>query len=1057
MKFQNYDSQKIEKEILSFWQKDKIVEKLRERNKSGKKFYFLQGPPYTSGRIHLGHAWNMALKDTVLRYKRMQGFKVWDRMGYDMHGLPTEQKTMAKLGLKDKQDIEKFGLKKFTKECQKFCIEMMQKMDEDFKRVGATLDFTDSYQPIKKEFMEAEWWLIKKAHEKKRLYQGLRTMHWDAATQTAVAKHELEYKQITDTSIFVKFPLNGKKNNSLIIWTTTPWTIPLNLAVMVNPEMNYLNVEVNFSKENSNEKETWFIAEELLESVMEKADIKEKEYRIKNKLLGKDLAGWQYDHPLLVKKFLPEELQQNPKLFTILLSKEHVDASAGTGLVHCAPGCGPEDYEVGHKNNIPPFNCVNESGLFENFGQFSGWRAKLDDLKFIEAIDEAGALLTKEKYVHDYPHGERSKQPVIFRTTKQWFFKVEDLKEKLLKTNEKIYWNPEAGKNAFRSWLENLRDNSITKQRYWGTPVPIWQHVDKEGNEDHIVIGSITELEKLSGQKINGMHIPEIDKIVIKKENKEYRRIPDVLDVWIDAGTVSWNCLNYPTREDLFKEYFPADFILEGKDQIRGWFNLLMITSFLGFDKPSFKNVFMHGFVTDVSGVKMSKSLGNIISPYEVIDKHGADVLRYYMGQTNAGEDINFSWEECKVKERNLHVLWNVHKLLINLSHENELNPAKLEGKKLTKKRSIEEDYILSKLNSTIQNVTNLLEEYRLDEIIMPLEELFLELSRTYIQMVRDKSSIGTKEEKEVCVYTIYQVLIEGLKMFSLVFPFISEALYLNLKDEFNLNEQSISHFSWPKSDKKLLKIKLENEFEIMKQVIQSSLAAREKSKLGLRWPIKELVIVTKDKTINKAVKNLVEIIKKQINTKSVVVKNNLPGVKTTIKPNYRNIGKTYGKLSPQIITILTKNAEKIAKIMEKENKYEFKISKDTIKITNEMLSFEHEEPSGFSGADFKQGSAYINTERTFELEAEGYSREVTRNIQQARKKAGLQKTDQIKLSIQSNKVMIENLKLFETEIKDKVGAVEIIISSSQVKNKFKFTEEFKVKNESFSINFNLM
>ena len=1051
MKYENYDPQKIEKEILSFWQKNKVVEYLRERNKSGKKFYFLEGPPYTSGHIHIGHAWNMALKDIVLRYKRMQGFKVWDRMGYDMHGLPTEQKIMTKLNLNDKQDIEKYGVKKFTTECNKFCIEMMQKMNEDFKRVGSTLDFTEPYQPIKTKFMEAEWWLIKKAYEKKRLYQGLRTMHWDAATQTAVAKHELEYKQVTDTSIFVKLPLVGKKDNFLVVWTTTPWTIPLNLAVMVNPKMSY--VEVNILKN----KETWFIAKELLESVIQKAGIEKENYKIKKKYFGKDLSGWKYDHPLNIKEFLPDELQNNSKLFSILLSKEYVDASAGTGLVHCAPGCGPEDYEVGHKNGIPPFNCVNESGLFENFGQFSGWRAKLDDQKFITAIDEAGALLAKEKYIHDYPHGERSNQPVIFRTTKQWFFKVEDLKEKLLQANEKIYWNPEAGKNAFRSWLENLRDNSITKQRYWGTPVPIWQHIDKDGNENHIIVGSVEELENLSGQKVTEMHVPEINKITIEKNGKKYTRIPDVLDVWIDAGTVSWNCLNYPVKEDLFKELFPADFILEGKDQIRGWFNLLMIASFLGFDKPSFKNVYMHGFVTDISGTKMSKSLGNIISPYEVIDKYGADVLRYYMSQTNAGEDINFSWEECKVKERNLNILWNVHKLLINLAKENGVNPTKLNEKKLIKNLAIEENYILSKLNSTINKVTNLLEKYRLDEIIIPIEELFLELSRTYIQMVRDKSSIGTREEKEACIYSIYQVLIEGLKMFSIISPFISETIYLNLKDEFNLNQESISHFTWPKSNTKKINLKLEENFEIIKQIIQSSLAAREKAKLSLRWPIKELVVVTKNKQVSKAVKTLSNIIVMQINTKSVIIKDNLPNVKTTIKPDYRNIGRKYGKFSPKIIETLNENTNKVLASIEKSNKYEFKIGKDKIKIVSDMLSFSHKVPDGFSGSDFKQGSTYVNIERTTELEAEGYSREVTRNIQQARKQAGLKKTDQIKLFIQTSKNMVDNLKQFKSEIKDKVGAFEITISLNQVESKFKFNKEFKIKKESFSISFNLM
>ena len=355
-------------------------------------------------------------------------------------------------------------------------------------------------------------------------------MHWDAATQSAVAKHELEYKQVTDTSLYMKFPHRTRKNTFFIIWTTTPRTIPLNLAIMVNPELYYTEVKV--------QGETWILAKERVQYVLRKAG--QEEYTISKEYLGTELEGQYYDHPLHIKPFLPQDLQKNPRLFSVLLSAEYVDAVSGTGLVHCAPGCGPEDYEVGHQYHIPPFNCVNADGLFQNFGPFTNWKAKLDDKKFIDAIEQSGSLLAKEAYSHEYPHGERSHQPVIFRTTKQWFFKVEDLRQKMLAANKNVYWNPQSGKNAFISWLENLRDNSITKQRYWGTPVPIWQADDG----DYLVLGSVEELEKLSKTKVKNMHIPDIDQITITKNKKIYKRIPDVLDVWIDAGTVSWNCLD---------------------------------------------------------------------------------------------------------------------------------------------------------------------------------------------------------------------------------------------------------------------------------------------------------------------------------------------------------------------------------------------------------------------------------------------------------------------------------------------------------------------------------
>ncbi len=1039
MKFPEYTHLELEPHILGYWQKNKIVEKLRAKNAKKPKFYFLQGPPYTSGRIHLGHAWNMGLKDMVLRYKRMQGYNVWDRMGYDMHGLPTEQKVMAKFSLKNKEDIQKFGVKKFAEECRKFCTDMMQGMNTDFLRIGATLDFTNPYQPITQQFMEAEWWLIKQAHAKSRLYQGLRTMHWDAATQTAAAKHELEYKEITDTSIYMKFPHRSRKNTFFIIWTTTPWTIPLNLAIMVNPELYYAEAKVGG--------ETWIIAKDRLQHAMAKAG--EEEYTVLKEYLGKELEGQQYDHPLKVKQFLSQELQKNPRLFSVLLSTEYVDATTGTGLVHCAPGCGPEDYEVGHQYHIPPFNCVNEEGVFTNFGSLTGLRAKLDDRKFIDAIERSGALIAKEQYVHEYPHGERSHQPVIFRTTKQWFFKVEDLKEKMLTANEKVYWNPQGGKNAFTSWLENLRDNSITKQRYWGTAVPIWQAEDG----DYIVVGSVAELEKLSQMKVKNMHIPDIDQITITKNKKIYRRIPDVLDVWIDAGTVSWNCLDYPQDKRLFATYFPPDFILEGKDQVRGWFNLLMVASFLALDKPAFKNVYMHGFLNDVSGVKMSKSLGNIITPDELLQKHGADVLRCYMCQTTAGEDINFSWDECAVTQRTLFIFWNIHKLLLNLARENECNPFSLKLSAMEKLMNVEEKYIFSKLHSTIQQVTNLMEEYRLDEAIAPLENLFLELSRTYIQLVREKSAVGNAEEKEVCMYTIATILLEGLKMFSVIAPFVTEAMYLNLKERFNLPEESISHYVWPKVNAKKIAKKLERHMESAQQIIQASLSAREKAKLGVRWPVKEIVIVSEQKGLKETIELLKENIATQLNVKSIVLRSTLPGLKATIKPNFGKIGPAYGELSPQIITRLTVDSpETVLSHIEREGSYTFTVEDKNVSITKDMLFIQHIVPQPFIEAEFKQGYIYLNTERTPELETEGYVREVMRQIQQLRKEAGLQKTDAIVLHLKINSALLEGFMKYKKDIQEKVGAKRLDVSQIDSTKKYAHSGAFVIKQEKFSV-----
>lgn len=1036
MRFQDYNFRELEPQMLEYWAQHDIVGQLRKKNAGKPKFYFLEGPPYTSGRIHLGTAWNMVLKDLVLRYKRMQGMNVWDRMGYDMHGLPTEQKVMAKLQLKDKADIERFGVKKFQQECLKFCQEMMEKMNVDFVRLGATLDFSNPYQPIKKEFMDAEWWLIRQVHKQGRLYQGLRTMHWDAAAQSAVAKHELEYKQVTDISIYVKFHHKSRENTYFIVWTTTPWTIPLNLAVMVNPDLEYADVLIG--------KEIWIMASSLVSEVMKKAGV--EQYSIQKQYLGKELEHQHYIHPLGLEPYLPEELRNNRRLFSVLLTREYVDASTGTGLVHCAPGCGPEDYEVGHLYHLPPFNCVNEQGVFENFGPFNGWKAKTDDGKFTAALQECSAIVAKEPYVHDYPHGERTHEPVIFRTTKQWFFKVEDLKEKIVAANETIYWYPESGKNAFRSWLENLRDNSITKQRFWGTPVPIWLC---EETGKYIVVGSLAELEKLSGKKVPEMHIPDLDEITITRRGKVYRRIPDVLDVWIDAGTVSWNCLDYPQNKKLFPRLFPADFILEGKDQIRGWFNLLMVASFLAFEKPSFKNVYMHGFITDVEGVKMSKSLGNVISPDDLIEKHGVDVLRYYLIGTTAGEDLNFSWEEAGLKGRNLIIIWNIHKLLISLAKENQYNPFAISAAKMKKHFRTEEKYILSLLHSTIQKVTALLQAYKLDEAVAPLEELFLELSRTYVQFVRDKISLGSEAEKEACLHALSTVFLETLKMFSAIAPFISEAMYLNLKEEFNLPAESISHYPWPKADSRKIDATLEMEMRLAKQIIQAAASAREKAKLGLRWSVKEVVIVSNNPEVSSVVKDLKNILKRQINCKEIHSRNTLPGMAVQIKPNPGKIGPAFGKSSPVVISkILAEKPEAILQQLEEKGHYTIMLGQQEVHLTSEMVEIIRTVPAPYVEGEFKQGMVYLNNERTPELEAEGYAREVMRQVQQLRKNAGMQKWEYIYLYVKVTEEMKLRLENFKDDIKEKVGAKTIEISPADPTTKYKHQEEFSVKQE---------
>ena len=1037
-----YNAIQVEEKTLKFWKDKEIYQKRREQNKDNSPFYYLDGPPYANGKVHLGTALGKAMRDSLMRYKRMQGLDVWDRAGYDTHGLPTAHKIQQKYKLKDKKDIEKFGVLKFVKTCKKFCQDNIKIMNEDFTRLGVWMDFENAYKTFDDSYIEGEWWLIKKAHEKNRLYEGMKTMHWCAECGTALAKHELEYKNVFDESIFVKFPVKNTKNEFIIIWTTTPWTIPFNLAVMVNPDLEYIRAKVD--------KEIWIIAKDLANILI--SSVANKKFKIIETFKGKKLEGLKYAHPL-ESEISPFKDIKAKKLHTILLSKEYVDLNAGSGLVHCAPGCGPEDYEVGHRNKLPAFNNINEKGVFpKTMGKFAGLTAKKDDSKFIKELEKRGSLIGANEVEHDYAHCWRCHKPVIFRTTKQWFFKIEDLKEKMKELNKDIKWVPDwAGNRQFDSWLNNLRDNSITRQRYWGAPVPIWKC---EKCKKYIVVENKKELEKLSGQKVEELHIPWIDKITIKCEcGKEKTRIPDILDVWIDAGVASWTCLDYPQKRKNFKKLWPADFILEGKDQIRGWFNLLFVSSMLGMNKPSYKAVYMHGFIQDSKGRKMSKSLNNYILPAEVIEKYGADTFRYFMtASSKPGHDINYNPEGLKLKHKNLGVLWNIHNYLIQLSKELKTNPTKIDAILVKNSHSIEEKYILSKLNSTIKKATELFEEYKLDEVPIILEDFFLDLSRTYIQLIREKIT-ESNEEKEVVLHTLYTCTLELIKLFSTICPFISEEIYQNLRYEFNLKQQSIHLFDWPKYKEKEIDKQLEKNMDVINNVIQTGLAVREKIQLGVRWPLKEAIVITKDKEIAKGVEILGDIIKNQLNVKEIKVEHEMPLVKQKLKANYQKLAPVFKDKTPIIVsTLLTESGECILNHFEKEGKFLMKAGKDKFELRPEHIIIEREVPYPFKEGEFKKGLIYLNQERTEKLEAEGFAREVIRRIQELRKTAGLNKTDKITLFIKSDVDFVELLNTEKQNIKQKVGAENLKISELNPAKKHKHNSKEKVKKQKFEL-----
>ncbi|MBU0980163.1 MAG: isoleucine--tRNA ligase [Nanoarchaeota archaeon] len=1015
-----YDPQQVEEGILKFWSDGGIFQKARDKVKGNKPYYFLDGPPYTSGKMHIGLAWNKSLKDALLRYKRMRGFDVWDRAGYDMHGLPTELKVQDKLGLKHKDEIPGFGVQKFMDECRTWCTDNMKIMNKDFTRLGVWMDFENAYMSISKEFMEGEWWLVKKAHENKRLYKGKKVMHWCQECATSLAKHELEYKNVKDDSIFLKFKVKGKDNAYLIVWTTTPWTIPFNLGIMAGPEIDYIKAKVD--------NEVWIMAKALAGIFIQ--GVANKQFETREELKGQQLEGLEYEHPLADLFDYASIKQEAPKTHTVVLSEEYVDTGSGTGLVHMAPGCGPEDYEVGRRNGIPAFNILDENGVFPE--GFKGFTAKKDDNKIRDELERRHSLIATTEVEHEYPHCWRCKKPVIFRTTEQWFFKVEDLTEEMRKLNKEIKWVPDwAGHKWFDDWLENLRDNGITRQRYWGCPAPIWQCTQCENFE---VIGSADELKQKAGSVPEDLHIPHIDNITFRCGcGGEMKRIPDVLDVWIDAGTTSWTCLDYPHDKKNFEKLYPPDHISEGKDQIRGWFNLLFVASMVSMNRPSYKSVYMHGFVNDAQGRKMSKSVGNIISPYEVIDKQGADTLRFYtIGGAQPGLDLNYNFDDIRVKHRTLSVLWNLHNYL-------------LEGETGKVKMGIEEKWMLSKLNSTIKHATLAMDDNRINEVPLMLEQLLLELSRTYIQFTREK------EDRETVMSIVAEVLLPTITMLAPFVPFISERIYQDIKDKFSLKEESVHFRQWPGFDEKKLNPELEHQVDSMKHVIQSILSAREKAGLGLRWPLKDAVVETEDEKATQALIDLKDIVRRQCNIKDLDVIKHYGKAKKTFKVDYDKLGPDFGKDSAKIIAkLMTESVEAVKKHIDEKGKHVIKIDGDEFNIVKEHIIVQETLPSGIVSVPFKNGNIYLVTSLTPELEAEGFARELMRRVQALRKKEDMQKPDRIKLHIQAPEKLLKLLEKWNKPMADKVGADELKITAEP--GSYPVHTQEKVRGKEFGI-----
>ena len=984
---QGYKPRELEPEILRYWRDRRIYEKVREMLRGKPKFYFLDGPPYPSSDTpHIGTLWNKILKDAIVRFWRARGRYVHDKPGYDCHGLPIEVKVEQQLGFSTKKEIEEFGVEKFVEKCKEFALRNVESMTRHFEDFGVSLKWDEPYLTLDPAYMQAAWWLVKRADELGLLERGVKVVHWCPRCETTLADYEVsEYRTITDPSIYVKFPVKGRSGEYLLVWTTTPWTLPANVAVMAHPELEYVWVEVNGEK--------LLIASSRLEAVMAEAGV--DSYRVLARVKGEDLEGLEYIHPL------EEEVEVQKKLASyhrVVLSSEYVSAEEGTGLVHCAPGHGEEDFEVGRQYGLPVVAPVDDRGVFtRDAGKYAGKPVREANGEIIEDLRRKGLLFHEGVISHRYPVCWRCKTPLILRATPQWYIRISHLKEKFLEEAARVRWIPEwAGYARFKNWLEGLRDWVISRQRYWGTPAPIWV-CSSCGHR--VVVGSLAELEELAGRRLElrDLHRPWIDRVTLKcpKCGGVMRRVEDVLDVWLDSGVAFYASLGYPLRREEYERLEPVDVIIEGHDQIAGWFFSLLRCGIIAFGRVPYRAVLMHGFALDERGREMHKSLGNYVAPHQVLEfeRGGRDVLRWYVLRNTAWEDLKFSWRGLAEVYDDLNILWNVYVFASLYMSLDKFDPSAHPLEEYLERMRPEDRWLISRVERLTRDVTKWMESYEVHRAARALRNFIVEdVSRWYIRLVRPRVWVeGDDPDKLAAYVALYHALRRFLVLAAPIIPFVTERIYL---ESFRVSEdepESVHMLPWPDAREELIDEGLEEDMEIVRRLVERAAAARMKAGVKLRVPLPALYVVTDDEGVEGAVKRLVGVLQSQANVRRVEV---LPPshktrlVKLVAKPVYRALGPAFRGEAPAVAKLIEScDAYELRRELEERGEALLKSPEGRVyRLKREMVEFEEEWVEGLVAEEFEKGLVVLDVRMGAEERAEGLARDVLRRIQFMRK-----------------------------------------------------------------------
>jgi isoleucyl-tRNA synthetase len=995
----DYNPQKIEDKIAQYWDENNVKQKVRESTEGNEPFFLIDGPPYLNGSPHVGHMQGKVIKDTMLRFKQMQGYDVHDQAGFDTHGLPNELATEEELGIEDKNEIgDSISAEKFIEECRKRATSAKDTWQTVMEDLAVWQDFEDPYMTFDADYIETAWWLLEKTEDQDLLHQGRKPIHWCPRCQTSLSGYEVtdEYQNVEDIAVFVKFPLEDR-DEKVVIWTTTPWTIPSNMAVFTHPDYVYAVVDTG--------EEKLIVAEQLVDTVMEKAGV--ESYEIERTLSGSDLKGLKYETPFLEDIPKQQELDEEDGVHRIHNSEELVTLEEGTGLVHAATGHGPEDYEETRPLGLPVYSPLDSEGYYtEEAGDLEGESVLEVDPKIVERLEEKGLLLHSEPYQHEYPHCWRCKTELIYRAADQWFIENEEVKQRMLEENEDVDWIPESAQKRFHNFASESPDWCISRQNYWGIPIPVWICDDCGEYE---VIGSFDQLEEKVGELPEDLdpHKHVVDDMSWSCEcGGEKERIPDVFDVWYDSGIAPFASLHYPFEEQPFEDMWPMDFITEASDQIRGWFYSLMLTGILGFDEAPYEKVLFQGYVLDAEGEKMSKSLGNVVDPAEQVEKYGADLPRFYqLRLAPPWEQKNY--DETEIEEeiyRLMSVFWNTKEFYTTYIDEKPEEPENL---------NVEDEWVLSRINSITDVAPEKIDNGRFHEITRELEDFILnDLSRWYVKKVRGR----IKQGDEKAQWTLGTVLEQLNKLMAPFTPHMTERVYQDLEEGVSVHNES-----YPEPEERFIDEDLEWYMELSRQIVEKANKLRDEEEYNLRWPAKRLVIST-DKETEQGLQPLLSLIEDMVNVKDIEFGE--VASKLSAKPDYSSLGPKFGgsadEVADKIESLEHDQVEQLRDLGEIElDGYDVEL--DDVEVRSETRGDAHSKT-------FEAGEVFIDLEETEELVEEAFVNEVIRAIQEKRKEAGLEVHDEIKLSFEGEEDVLED---YLDDVRDRMEVEEIVFGES--------------------------